>query len=126
MEDITVLVDGGNEILSWEITLDEEEIITRDTATAEDVGYCSEPDPNIIPYYEPPIDGKETNIIGAELTTLYNVFTSSNPNITSDLVFIIDDGITVLIEVTVMSGEEAVALDLLTNTYGMTGILPNG
>lgn len=64
------------------------------------------------------------NIIGSELTSLFNDYVvNGSPG--TDLVFLIS-GDKVWIEVTVMSGKYNDALDLLTNTYGMTDLLPNG
>ncbi|MEZ4932756.1 MAG: hypothetical protein R2788_11615 [Saprospiraceae bacterium] len=112
-----------DETIAWEIFMPNKNYNSA-SANYEDVGFCTEPNPNIIPYYEPPADGKEENIIGAELTSLFNFFDPMNPS-ASELIFRIS-GETVLVEVTVMSGKEAEALNLLTNVYGMTGILPNG
>src|SRR5215213_2609581 len=78
----------------------------------------------VLPYYPPPLVGKVTSKIGAELTTLKDNFGN-----------VLDDGKTlfiivgnkVLIDVIVMQGNRAqVKSMLLSATYGMTDTVPNG
>jgi hypothetical protein len=78
----------------------------------------------VLPYYPPPLVGKVTSKIGAELTSLKENFGN-----------VLDDGKTlfiivgnkVLIDVIVMQGNRAqVKSMLLSTTYGMTDTVPNG
>jgi len=80
--------------------------------------------PCVLPYYPPPLVGKVTSKIGAELTSLKDNFGN-----------VLDDGKTlfiivgnkVLIDVIVMQGNRTqVKSMLLSTTYGMTDTVPNG
>jgi hypothetical protein len=80
--------------------------------------------PCVLPYYPPPLTGKVTNKIGAELTAL-----KDNPGNVSDngqTLFIIMNN-KVLIDVIVKQGNYATVKSmLLTPTYGMTDTITNG
>ena len=79
--------------------------------------------PCVLPYYPPPLIGKVTSKIGAELTSLKDNF----GNVLDDgkTLFIIQ-GNKVLIEVIVMQGNYAqVKSMLLSATYGMTDTVTN-
>lgn len=75
---------------------------------------------NIFPYYAPPAGGKIFNsLIGPELTSLYNTFTSTGTAV-SDNIFRIDEQV-VLIRVFALPGQLNSLANILTSSlYGMT------
>jgi hypothetical protein len=80
--------------------------------------------PCVLPYYPPPLTGKVTSKIGAELTSLKNNY----GNVLDDgrTLFIIQNN-KVLIDVIVMQGNySTVKSMLLSSAYGMTDTVTNG
>ncbi len=93
------------------------------------------------PFYEPPVSGKSFDIIGPELTFLYETFTENGTYVSDDIFQIIDDNIVddnVVISVQTQPGQYAAALSLLSSAqYGLsqesadipnntfTGLFPN-
>ncbi len=82
--------------------------------------------PCIIPYYEPLPDGKSFNILGSELTSLYDHYQVNGTDTISDIFKIFGDS--VFIEVITFEGQTATALNMLTTSavLGMTDFIPNG
>ncbi len=82
----------------------------------------------LIPYYEPPVNGIAPNIIGSELTQLYNYPDSLVDTTSGNNIFLIDYVLgQVLIEVICDSGQYAATLALLqTPAYGLNNIINNG
>jgi hypothetical protein len=75
--------------------------------------------PDIIPYYEPPVEGKTYDLIGAELTSLYNTFVNSGEYFSDDIFQIVDSG--VVIDIVSNNDKYDSLLALLTSpAYGMT------
>ncbi len=83
----------------------------------------NEPD-DILPFYEPPVTGKSFDIIGPELTFLYETFIENGTYVSDDIFQIIDDNIVddnVVISVQTQPGQYAAALSLLTSPeYGLS------
>lgn len=76
---------------------------------------------NISPYYPPPDDGKNFDLIGAELTSLYEVYINSGSYISDDIFQIVGDN--VLIEVHPLAGMYDQARAVIAGPgYGMTEI----
>ncbi len=67
----------------------------------------------IVPYYNPPEDGKSFDLIGAELTFLYETFLSTGNFISDDIFQIIDDR--VIVSILTLEGEYENALALLVD-----------
>jgi len=78
--------------------------------------------PNIIPYYEPPVDGKTYDLIGSELTSLYFVYLENGTYISDDIFQVV--GSSVSIRILTKPGEYQAALDLLISpAYGLTSVV---
>lgn len=77
----------------------------------------------IVPGYQPPPTGKSSDIIGPELTSLCQTY-SSGIIPSPDIYRIIDQS--VLIEVVAKDGHYNDALSILQNQYGMTNFVDNG
>lgn len=78
----------------------------------------------IFPYYPPPPNGKETDLIGAELTSLYENPVTDEDTL-QNIFRIFNDS--VLIEVIALEGQVETLLSLLqTPDYGLTEIVDNG
>lgn len=78
--------------------------------------------PNIIPYYEPPVDGKTYDLIGSELTSLYYVYLENGTYISDDIFQVV--GSSVSIRILTQPGEFQAALDsLVTPAYGLTSVV---
>ena len=77
-----------------------------------------------MPYYPPPDGGKSFNLIGSELSSLYQNF--GNVLDSAKTIFIIDQG-TVQIEVIARQGQYQNLLNLLqTPAYGISNLVDNG
>ncbi len=82
----------------------------------------------IFPLYPPPVNGKTTDLIGAELTSLYLNFNPSfsTTTDTSQNIFILKSD-SVMIEVIALQGHYDSLLNLLpTANYGMSDFVTNG
>ncbi|HKK40373.1 MAG TPA: S8 family serine peptidase, partial [Cryomorphaceae bacterium] len=80
---------------------------------------CNSPSSPIVPYYPPLDDGKSFDIIGSELTSLYNTFISTGTYISDDIFQISNSR--VVISIQTQPGQYANALELLTlEEYGLT------
>ena len=78
---------------------------------------------NIFPYYTPPAHGKISNLIGAELASLYNTYMAGGSYASDDIFQIVGTGVG--IDVIVKNGKYDSTLALLaTPAYGLT--LPEG
>ncbi|NTV84350.1 MAG: hypothetical protein HGA23_08640, partial [Bacteroidales bacterium] len=76
-------------------------------------------DGNIIPYYTPPDEGKVYDLIGAELTSLYNTYITTGSYISDDIFQIVDTNVS--IDIFVNTGQYDSTLELLTTPeYGLT------
>jgi len=74
---------------------------------------------NIFPYYSPPEGGKNYDLIGAELTSLYHTYITYDSVSSNDIFIIIDTD--VMIEVHAQDGQYDDLLTLLkTPAYGLT------
>ncbi len=82
----------------------------------------------IIPYYEPPTNDTTANLIGAELTQLFNFPNSLVDTTATNNVFLIRDSSNqVLIEVIATTGNYLALKALLqTPAYGMNSLVDNG
>lgn len=85
---------------------------------------CQNPGAPIIPYYPPPVDGKSFDIIGAELTSLYNTFINTGEYISDDIFQIV--GSSVIISMKTQDGQYTETVELLTtDQYGLTNLVGN-
>jgi subtilisin family serine protease len=81
------------------------------------------PDP-IVPYYPPLDGGKSFDIIGSELTSLYNTFINTGTYISDDIFQIV--GSSVVISLKTQSGQYNAAVALLTSeAYGLSNLVGN-
>jgi len=99
-------------------------IVSFTVSDFEAMLYCG--GENIFPYYAPPENGKAFGLIGAELTSLYDVYLANGSYISDDIFQIVGTG--VIIDVFAQEGMLGSLLALLeTPEYGLTGaraILP--
>ncbi len=80
-------------------------------------------DPCILPGYSPPDNGKSENIIGSELTSLFQMYTGTNPD---DNIFIISDN-QVWVEIIYNEGMYQQIYDILTSApFNTTEFIDNG
>jgi len=85
-------------------------------ADFEEILVCSADD--IVPYYQPPEGGKSFDIIGAELTFLYDTFLETGDFVSDDIFQIIEDR--VIVSIITQPGEFTNALNTLTGVdYGL-------
>jgi hypothetical protein len=85
----------------------------------EDVLECQSGSQNIFPYYTPPDGGKVYDLIGSELTSLYNTYLNSGTYISDDIFQVV--GASVSIEILTQPGQYSSAITLLTGpSYGLT------
>jgi hypothetical protein len=92
--------------------------------TIDDFQYvldCDGQNQSIFPYYTPPEGGKLISIIGPELTSLYNLFSSTGFAQSDDIFQIF--GSDVLIEVKVKDGMYTTLLNLLTTSFGLYDVV---
>ncbi len=80
---------------------------------------CNDP---IVPYYPPLEGGKSFDIIGSELTSLYNTFIATGTYISDDIFQIVDSN--VIISIQTQPGQYLNALEILTTEeYGLMNII---
>jgi hypothetical protein len=107
LQDQQVLAKAGSDNL----------IVTFIAGEFQDVFDCQ--NQLIFPYYLPPAGGKASDLIGPELTALYNKYVSTGTAVSDDIFQI--DGSGVYIDVLTHQGQFQAALDLLlTPAYGLT------
>src|SRR5258708_2050803 len=81
--------------------------------------------PNITPYYPPPLGWKSPNRIGPELTALFNIYLLGGTVASNDIFQITSNN--VLIEITPLSGKSAELLNIIRGiAYGLTNEIDNG
>src|SRR5258708_32806833 len=81
--------------------------------------------PNITPYYPPPLGWKSPNRIGPELTALYNIYLLGGTVASNDIFRI--TGTNVLIDITPLPGKSGELLTLLRGiVYGLINEIDNG
>src|SRR5882762_3502976 len=81
--------------------------------------------PNITPYYPPPLAWKSQNRIGPELTALYNIYLLGGTVPSNDIFQI--TGTNVLIDITPLPGKSGELLTLLRGiAYGLINEIDNG
>ncbi|MCZ4409487.1 MBG domain-containing protein [Cryomorphaceae bacterium 1068] len=79
---------------------------------------CNTPEDPIVPYYPPLEGGKSFDIIGSELTSLYNTFIATGTYISDDIFQIVDSN--VIISIQTQPGMYLDALEILTTEeYGL-------
>jgi hypothetical protein len=120
----------AREVVVWTVTLPNGKI--KSTTASANSKHCQSTG-NIVPHYDPPVNGKDTTKIGPELTTLYDRHKSGNPIKDDSIIYRIQDE-KVLIEVVGKPGANPALKDSLytkgglvdPKTYGdiVTGWLP--
>jgi hypothetical protein len=76
---------------------------------------------NIFPYYNAPDDGKVYDLIGSELTSLYETYLATGTYISDDIFQVV--GSSVAVEILTLDGQYDAALELLlTPAYGLTSV----
>lgn len=115
LQDQTVLLQGND----TEVTLE----TTFSVADFQSVLECLE-DSDIVPYYNPPEDGKSFDLIGAELTFLFEEFSETGSFISDDIFQIVEDR--VVVSILTQPGQYENALEILTgSTYGLQDFIGN-
>jgi len=95
--------------------------VVKEVTASINSNHCNSSGSNIIPYYQPPKNGKlDNSVIGPELTSLYNSYIATG-TATSNFIFQID-GSKVLIEVKSKPTFYSFVLNLLTTSFGFSQV----
>jgi hypothetical protein len=117
---ITYMLSGGLQDQQTLAKVSNEDLIVSFTLEEfQSVLDCSSGD--ILPYYDPPAGGKNYDLIGAELTSLYETYTATDSASSNDIFRIISTN--VMVEIHVKEGQYDNLLSLLLNPpYGLMDV----